>query len=108
MILICILSGCQNNTNGDNAVMHRLCERLFPQHSDHFIFQCIKDTTSTDWYSVESIDGKIQICGNNNNSLAVGLNHYLKYYCHTNVSWYADDEVKMPESLPEVKGGFKL
>lgn len=76
MILICILSGCQNNTNGDNAVMHRLCERLFPQHSDHFIFQCIKDTTSTDWYSVESIDGKIQICGNNNNSLAVGLNHY--------------------------------
>lgn len=103
MILICILSGCQNNTNGDNAVMHRLCERLFPQHSDHFIFQCIKDTTSTDWYSVESIDGKIQICGNNNNSLAVGLNHYLKYYCHTNVSWYADDEVKMPESLPEVK-----
>ena len=34
---------------------------------------------------------KILIKGNNRNSLAVGLNHYLKYYCQAHVSWYASD-----------------
>ena len=39
---------------------------------------------------------KILIKGNNRNSLAVGLNHYLKYYCQAHVSWYASDSVVMP------------
>ncbi|MCS2799150.1 alpha-N-acetylglucosaminidase N-terminal domain-containing protein [Bacteroides ovatus] len=29
-----------------------------------------------------------------------GLNHYLKYYCHTHVSWYATDKIEMPRQLP--------
>ncbi len=40
--------------------------------------------------------------GNNGNSVAVGLNHYLKNYCRTTVSWYADDPVEMPQVLPSV------
>ena len=30
------------------------------------------------------------------------LNHYLKYYCLTTVSWYADIAVEIPEELPMV------
>ena len=55
-----------------------------------------------DRFILESAHKKICIKGNNNNSLAVGLNHYLKYYCHTNVSWYASDSIDMPEELPVI------
>ena len=34
--------------------------------------------------------------------MAMGLNHYLKYYCLTTVSWYADIAVEIPEELPMV------
>ena len=32
--------------------------------------------------------------------MAVGLNYYLKYYCNTNVSWFVDDHLDMPATLP--------
>ena len=34
--------------------------------------------------------------------MAAGLNHYLKNYCHTHVSWYASETVEMPDVLPEI------
>ncbi len=34
--------------------------------------------------------------------MAAGLNHYLKNYCHTHVSWYASVTVEMPDVLPEI------
>lgn len=34
--------------------------------------------------------------------MAVGLNYYLKHYCHTHVSWYASDSIVMPKELPMV------
>ena len=34
--------------------------------------------------------------------MAVGLNYYLKYYCNTNVSWFVDDHLDMPATLPAV------
>jgi alpha-N-acetylglucosaminidase len=34
--------------------------------------------------------------------MAVGLNYYLKYYCHTFVSWYQDDPVDLPARMPMV------
>ena len=35
--------------------------------------------------------------------MAAGLNYYLKYYCLTTVSWYADIPVEMPDVLPMVE-----
>ena len=35
--------------------------------------------------------------------MAVGLNYYLKYYCHTTVSWFVDDKFEMPDSLPVIE-----
>ncbi|WP_409012348.1 alpha-N-acetylglucosaminidase N-terminal domain-containing protein [Bacteroides intestinalis] len=40
--------------------------------------------------------------GNNINSMAVGLNYYLKYYCLITVSWYVDQPVEMSEVLPQI------
>ena len=34
--------------------------------------------------------------------MAVGLNYYLKYYCHTNIGWFAWDKGTLPKQLPAV------
>lgn len=79
-----------------------MCQRLFPEHADMFRFIIEPDSTGVDRYSIESVDDKIVITGNNNNSIAVGLNYYLKNFCNTHVSWYAADSVIMPDTPPLV------
>ena len=55
-----------------------------------------------DVFRIESSGRKIRISGNNANSMAVGLNHYLKYYCHVNVGWFVWDKVTLPKKFPAV------
>ena len=100
IITIILLSSCKSSNSSNQIVLENMCKRLFPQHEKSFHFQLMTDSIDDDRFTIESIDGKILICANNTNSLAVGLNHYLKYYCHTNVSWYASDQIEMPEILP--------
>lgn len=101
--IICFvtLSGCTLASEDDNPVA-RMAQRLFPQHADSFVFVVEPDSVGPDRFSLESVDGKIVVTGNNNNSLAVGLNHYLKNFCNTRVSWYAADSIIMPDVLPAV------
>lgn len=73
-----------------------------PQYADRFVFEIVPEE-DRDYYLLESKDGKIHISGNNANSMAAGLNYYLKYYCLTTVSWYADIPVEMPDVLPMVE-----
>ena len=82
------------------ALAARLSQRL----ADKVEFVKIKSPKKgTDVYSlVRNVDGSITIGGNNANAMAVGLNHYLKKYCNTTVSWYADVPVELPEVLPEL------
>ena len=40
--------------------------------------------------------------------MAMGLNHYLRYYCLTTISWYADIPVEMPETLPAVEKPIQI
>ncbi|MEG2219730.1 MAG: alpha-N-acetylglucosaminidase [Muribaculaceae bacterium] len=81
-----------------NSTLEQMCQRLFPKQAKAFVFQLTNN--ETDFFTLESTNGKIIVSANNNNSLAVGVNHYLKYYCHTNISWYATDQIEMPETLP--------
>lgn len=85
-----------------------LTERLIPTVVDHFIFQKIDSDNGKDVFEIESVDGKIHIRGNSANSMATGLNHYLKYCCKTTVSWYADDPVELPETLPTVPEKIRI
>ena len=80
----------------------QLVKRLFPASADKFVFEEIKSLNDSDAFELESRGDKIIIRGNNANSMAVGLNHYLKYYCHVSVSWYRDDKVSLPANLPVV------
>ncbi|MCE9107459.1 alpha-N-acetylglucosaminidase [Bacteroides pyogenes] len=82
------------------VVITNLAKRLIPEYTAYFCFSQEKKEDGKDSFTLESKDGKILIRGNSANSMAVALNYYLKYYCKTTVSWYADIPVEMPEVLP--------
>lgn len=92
----------------NEKVAKALTERLIPTVVDHFIFQKIDSDNGKDVFEIESVDGKIHIRGNSANSMATGLNHYLKYCCKTTVSWYADDPVELPATLPTVPEKIRI
>ncbi|MDY3062952.1 MAG: alpha-N-acetylglucosaminidase N-terminal domain-containing protein, partial [Bacteroidaceae bacterium] len=85
----------------DEVALYNLVGRIAPQHKENFIFKQKKQ--KQDSYSVEAKNGRVIITGTNANSMAVGLNYYLKYVCHTTVSWLATSPVVMPDLLPDTK-----
>ncbi|MBR2451560.1 MAG: alpha-N-acetylglucosaminidase [Rikenellaceae bacterium] len=89
------------------APARALLERIAPQQAEQFSLELLKGK-GADRFELSSKDGKIVIAGNNVNSIAVGINYYLKYYCKTDVSWYADDPVIMPATLPAVEGKVSI
>lgn len=96
----CFIAGFAKDREAEIA--ENLAKRIVPRHAALFRFETESHGDSPDSYSIENRDGKILITGNNANSMAVGLNHYLKRFCNTTVSWYAEIPVEMPDSLPVV------
>ena len=78
-----------------------LANRLSPRLAAHITF-VQTPAQSADYFTLESEGGKVKISGNNANSMATGLGHYLKNYCNTTVSWFADIPVELPDVLPLV------
>ena len=83
-----------------------LLGRIIPNHTSHFVFEEISKDNGQDVFELETRGGKVIIRGNNGVSMAMGLNWYLKYYCHCNVSWCGDN-LLLPEKLPEVNTKIK-
>lgn len=92
----------------DVASMQALVKRLIPSYSEKIQFKELKPVNGKDCFQLESGQNKVVISGNNANSMAMGLNYYLKYYCLTTVSWYADIPVEMPDTLPAVKSKIRV
>ena len=65
----------------------RLARRVLGKQARHFEFVCQKDTV--DFFSLSMHGKKIRVVGNNDNSMAMGLNYYLKEYAHVDV--FADE-----------------
>lgn len=77
-----------------------LLRRIAPEALGHIRFKKIK--TKEDIFELKSDKDKVIIRGNNANSMAVGLNYYLKHYCLSYVSWFSTDSVQLPDVLPLV------
>lgn len=99
-LLICLKVNAKEK---DIAVVQAMVKRLIPTYTENFEFKQKKAINGKDFFHLESEKNKIVISGNNANSMAMGLNYYLKYYCLTTVSWYADISVEMPDTLPLIK-----
>ncbi|MBR5455142.1 MAG: alpha-N-acetylglucosaminidase [Rikenellaceae bacterium] len=93
--------------NAKVAPARALIGRIAPQHAASFVFETL-DAGGSDRFELSTKNGKVVVAGNNVNSIAVGINYYLKYYCNTDVSWYANDAVVMPETLPAVDGKISI
>lgn len=82
-----------------------LARRILPAQAANIEF--VREAADTDFYALRARDGKLTITANNANSMAVGLNNYLKDFCQVTVSWYAEDEVPQPAVLPDTPGQIR-
>ncbi len=107
-ILLWVAIAMQAGNCRDVEVAKSMLKRLIPAYADSFLFKKV-DGNGKDFFRIESTaDARIMISGNNANSMATGLNYYLKYYCLTTVSWYADQPVEMPAKLPQVLSPIEI
>lgn len=86
--------------NPDIVSAQQLAYRVLGERAETFIFRVLD--YPKDKFSLENFGDKICISGNNANSMAVGLNYYLKNYCRTTVSWFRSDPVQLPDCFPKV------
>ena len=99
MTLVAITAFSAGNTQVDEA--QSLARRLSGRLAEKVEFKQGKGK-GVDYFTLSNAGDKVRITANNANSMAVGLNRYLKKYCHTTVSWYADVAVELPAELPAV------
>lgn len=106
-ILIALIS-CTNavQQNPDVQSAQALAERVLDRQARHFTFEKLQDVEG-DVFELSSKGGEIIIKGSNANSMAVGLNHYLRYYCNAVYSWFDYEPMTMPKRLPKVEGTIR-
>lgn len=86
--------------SADERAAGRLARRIVPEYAGNIVFHETNDTV--DVFEVSSVGNKLHISGNNANSMAMGLNWYLKNCCNVTVSWYAYEPVQYPDVMPSV------
>jgi len=87
--------------SNDIDAVKLLAKRIVPAFADKIIFSVLP-ATERDEFELKWNNNKLIISGNNANSMAVGLNYYLKYFCRTSVSWYSNDKIFLPSTMPVV------
>ncbi len=106
LVSICLLFFFCSCHTADDPAVRALAQRIIPDQEGNFRFEKCADTT--DYFELESRGKKIIIRGNSSNSIAVGLNYYLKNYCLTSVSWFSCNPVEMPAVLPTVANPLRV
>ena len=85
--------------NGPQRPINGLAHRILGEMDTWFVFEYQPDTI--DYFQIEAAyDHHILITGNNDNSLATGLNYYLKHIAGVHVSWLLCEPVELPVEFP--------
>ena len=90
----------------DEKAAMSLAERIVPGYASELKFVQIQD--SLDVFELSQEGSKVVIKGNNANSMAMGLNHYLKNFCDVSVSWHVFDPVEYPSKMPKVDSTIRV
>ncbi|MCR5004046.1 MAG: alpha-N-acetylglucosaminidase [Bacteroidales bacterium] len=74
-----------------------LASRVMPEGASKIRFEKVVSDAeagadSADFFEISQSWGKVVIKGNNANSMAVGLNHYLRYCCNYEFGWFKEDK----------------
>ena len=86
LTFLSILLSCSADPDVQSA--RQLARRILPAQAGNIEF--VREVADTDFYAFEAKGGRLTVKANNANSMAVGLNNYLKDFCHVTVSWYAE------------------
>lgn len=98
-LIACTLTGVAKQ-NSDPPVI-ALLERYSPEASKRFVFEITDPQGEKDFFTVSSTKNKIYISGNNDLSLASGLNFYLKNILGVSIT-SSNTSFDLPKQLPEV------
>ena len=101
-VLVVILC---SKTKDEKAAM-RLAKRIVPEYAQNIKFVQTYDTL--DVFEIQTEGSRLVIKGNNANSMAMGLNYYLKNYCDVTVSWHVFDPIEYPDEMPAVDSLVKI
>ena len=105
-----LAAGCNRPSHDgtpDAQAAAALAGRVIPGQAGHFTFKTLPADTC-DYFVLEMDGSRVSIGGNNANSMATGLNHYLKYWCHVNIGWFAWDKGTLPKALPRVEEPVRI
>lgn len=106
-----LFTGCsyspREEMNAEVEAARHLAERVIPERAGHFVFEQLPDC-GKDYFRLEQRGSKLAIGGNNANSMAVGLNYYLKYYCLVEVGWFNFDSFTLPRRLPRLTESVEI
>ena len=86
-----------------NEVFGIIERQVGPEYKNWFLLELADnpDGSGYDYFELSMSEGKIHVKGNNGVSLAMGINHYLKYFCNVNISQVGNQN-KMPSSIVPV------
>ncbi|MCQ2140957.1 MAG: alpha-N-acetylglucosaminidase [Bacteroidales bacterium] len=107
LLLASVCSCSTEPADANVAAASALAKRVVGAKAGKIVFQSAPADTA-DYFVLESKGSKIVISGNSANSMAVGLNHYLKYYCNVEFGWLLNDTFEMPSKLPKVAEPVKV
>lgn len=99
ILIVCVLTGVAKQ-NSDTPVA-ALLERYSPEASKRFVFEITDQQSEKDFFTVSSAKNKVYINGNNNLSLASGLNFYLKNILGVTLTSY-NTSFDLPKQLPDI------
>lgn len=97
------LAGCR--TADERAAMG-LAERIVPQYAGNIDF--VQSCDSIDVFELRWNGRRLTISGNNANSMAAGLNWYLKNICMVTVPWTVSDPVQYPLPMPRLQSPVRI
>ncbi|MBO4581811.1 MAG: alpha-N-acetylglucosaminidase [Bacteroidales bacterium] len=78
------------------------CRMLGRKAGARFEF-VLRDTAASDYFILASHGKKIRITGNNDISVAMGLNYYLRHYAKVHVPWYRPVEPIRITDMPGIE-----
>ncbi|HEY0432672.1 MAG TPA: alpha-N-acetylglucosaminidase [Chitinophagaceae bacterium] len=107
LLLTISLVVCLKATCNDIAAITALANRVAPAYAARMGFSTLQNAPA-DVFELSWKDGRLHIRGNNANSMAAGLNYYLKYYCFASYSWYAGDHMILPAGMPAVPRALRI
>ena len=84
----------------DERAAAALAQRVMGDKASGVVFE--QTDSDEDSYELLQKGKKVLIRGNNANSMAVGLNRYIRDFCLADVSWYDFNPLDLPDVLPAV------